>query len=112
MSQFPSKIFSQGSEKKRRGTLLCFAKSLVSKILRIGKKGREGGSITTFCQTFFSHDTEKFRRGTLLCFTKSLVSKKFMDGKVGGEKEGVTRFSVDSFCLTVAKKFVGELFTV
>ena len=76
-------LVSQGSEKKRRGTLLCFTKSLVSKMIRIGKKGREGGSITIFCQTFFSHDTEKFRRGTLLCFTKSPVSKKFLDRRVG-----------------------------
>ena len=81
-------------------------------ILRIGEKGGEKEGITTFCQMCFSHRIENFRRGTLLCFTKSLVSKKFMDGKVGGEEDGVTRFSVDSFCLTVAKNFVGELFTV
>ena len=39
---------------------------------------------------------------TLLCFTKFLLSKSFV------HKTRLSRFSVDVFCLTVLKDFVGE----
>ena len=42
----------------------------------------------------------------MLCFRKLPVAKKFMDKKDGG----VSRFSVNFFCLTVPKNFVGEPF--
>ena len=89
MSRFPSRTLSlRVAKKKRRGTLLCFTKSLVSKNSRKGERGGEGGSITTFRQKFFSQVIDKFRRGTLLFFKKFLVSKNFRDrreGRVGRE---------------------------
>ena len=55
-------------------------------------------------ENFLSHSTETFRRGTLLCcFRKILVAKTFME-----KKGGVPQFSVENFCLTVPKNFVGE----
>ena len=41
----------------------------------------------------------------MLCFRKFLVAKKFMD-----EKRGVSKNSVEIFCVTVPKLFVGEPF--
>ena len=63
-----------------------------------------------FIETLLSHSTEKLRRGTLLCFTEFPVSKKFFEKRWGeeGEEGGVSRFSVEKFCLTVPKFFVGE----
>ena len=72
-------FFSHGTEKIFRGTLLCFTKSLLTKVFTDRGGGGEGGSIKTFCRKFLSHSAETCRRETLLCFTKSLVSKLFMD---------------------------------
>ena len=70
-----------------RETLLCFNKSLVTKIFTDRGGGGEGGSMTNFCRKFLSHSAEKARRGTFLCFTKFLVSKKFMDRR--GRRRGM-----------------------
>ena len=43
----------------------------------------------------------------MLCFRKFPVAKKFMDKGGGG-----AQFSVENFCLTVPKFFVGESFSV
>ena len=45
----------------------------------------------------------------MLCFRKFAVAKKSMDEREG---RGSSRFSVKSFCLTVLKTFVRELFRV
>ena len=45
----------------------------------------------------------------MLCFRKFLVSKKFMEKRGKG---GVSPFSVNFFCLTVPKNFVGQPFRV
>ena len=42
---------------------------------------------------------------SLLCFRKIRVAKNFTDKRGGG---GVSRFSVEFFCLTVPKNFVGN----
>ena len=42
----------------------------------------------------------------MLCFRNFLVAKKFMDKK----RAGASQFSVENFCLTVPKHFVGETF--
>ena len=44
----------------------------------------------------------------MLCFRKFLVAKKFMDKREGE----VSRFLSKSFCLTVPKNAVGELFSL
>ena len=46
----------------------------------------------------------------MLCFRKFLVAKKFMDKKGGGVE--YQKFPSKTFCLTVAKNFVGEPFSV
>ena len=51
---------SHGTDKMRRGTLLCFRKSLITKLLRIGDWGREEGSVRTFCRKFLSHSDQTF----------------------------------------------------
>ena len=43
----------------------------------------------------------------MLCFRNFLVAKIFMD-----KKGGVSHFSVEKFCFTVPKKFVGEPFSL
>ena len=76
-----------------------FQKILVSKIF-MHRRGHYG-----FVENFLSHRTEKLRTGSLLCFRNFLVWKKLMDKRGGG---GLSRFSVEFFCLTEPKKFVGN----
>ena len=64
-------LLSHSIKKFRRGTVLCFTKFLVSKKFMDKRGGREGGSITIFCQTILSHGAEQFRRGTLCCVSGS-----------------------------------------
>ena len=45
---------------------------------------------------------------SVLCFRNFPLAKKFMDKRA----MGVSRFSVEIFCLTVPKKFVGEPYSV
>ena len=60
-----------------------------------------------FVKNFLSHSAEKFRRGNHLCFRKVWVSKKF----IFIPKMGISRFSIENFCLTVPKIFVGASFS-
>ncbi len=81
MSQFSREnLFSQSTEKFRRGTLLCSTKNIVSKrIIYKSERGREGG-----------REAEKEGRR--------------LGGKEGG-REGLSRFSVKTFCLPLPKVF-------
>ena len=57
-------------------------------------------------EKILSHSTENFRRVILSCFNNFGYRK-------GLDKEGgVSRFSVEVFCFTVPKSFVGEPFSV
>ena len=62
-----------------------------------------------FCRNFFVSQCRKYSQAnpSVLCLRKFSVAKKLMD-----KKGGVSRFSVENFCLTVPKIFVGESFTV
>ena len=60
-----------------------------------------------FSFIFLSHSAEKFRWGTLRCIKKFRVSKNFMH-----QRGGISRFSVENFCHTIPKNFVGEHFGV
>ena len=53
-----------------------------------------------------SHSPENLRRGILYCCC-NFGYRKFWD-----KQGGVSRFSVEIFCLTVPKVFVGNSFTV
>ena len=55
-------------------------------------------------EVFFSHIAKKLRQGTRLCFRNFRVSKNFMP------ERGKSWFSIEFFCLTVPKNFVGEPF--
>ena len=84
--------------------MLCFRKFLVAKKF----EDKKLGVVSKFyVESFLSQSAKKFRRGTrnpsVLCFRKFLVAKIFMD-----KKGGVSQFSVENFCLTVPKQFVGE----
>ena len=57
-------------------------------------------------ENFLSHSTETFRRGTRLSFRKILLAKLLMHEK------GRYHDFPSKFCLTVAKNFVGEPFSV
>ena len=60
-SRYSFEIFvSHGTDKMRRGTLLCFRKSLVTKFLRIGDWGGEEGSIRISFRKFLSHSDQTF----------------------------------------------------
>ena len=92
-----SKFFlSHSAEKIREGTLLCFRKFLVRKKI-MDKTGDHD-----FSSKNLSQSAEKFREGTLSCFRKFLVWKKLWI------REGDPLFSLESFCLRVPKKIVGE----
>ena len=66
------------------------------------------GSIKIFRRKFLSHSAEIFRRGILYsCIIFGY--RKSLDKRGGG---GVSRFSVENFCLTVPKIFVGVSFIV
>ena len=67
-------------------------------------EGREGGSITVFCQFFLSHSAEKFRRRTLQCVTN------FGYRKILCFRELCHDFVLKIFCHTVPKNFVEEPF--
>ena len=54
----------------------------------------------------FCLNNKKFRCGTLRCLRKFWLSKNFM------HKKGISLFSLEFFCLTVPKNFVGEPFCV
>ena len=67
----------------------------------------KGGGVSRFSfEKILSHSTEKFRRVFLSCFI-SFGYRKGLD-----KKGGVSRYSVEVFCFTVPKKFVGEPFSV
>ena len=56
-------------------------------------------------EIFLSHSAENFRRGIFHCCI-IFGYRKSLDNK-----EGVSRLSVENFCLTVPKNYVGESFT-
>ena len=67
-------FLSESIEKRRKGTVLCFTKTLVSKKLMDEEEGgRREGVPKISVKKPLSQNAEKFRRGTLLC----CVSKKF-----------------------------------
>ena len=58
-SRYSFEIYvSHGTDKMRRGTLLFFTKTLVTKFLRIGEWGGEEGTITIFRQKILSHSDQ------------------------------------------------------
>ena len=77
VSRYSVKVFvSHRTENLRRGTFLCFTKSLVSeKFMDKRGGGRTFGVSRHSFKNFLSHSTEKLRRGTFMCFTKFLVSE-------------------------------------
>ena len=82
VSQFSvENLLSHSTETFRRGTLLCFRKFLVSKIVKDKR-----GLVSRFSvEIGLSHTTETFRRRTLLCFRKIAVSKTlWIRGGEGG----------------------------
>ena len=59
-----------------------------------GRRAREGGKITIFCQKLLSHSAKKFRRETLLWFAKFLLSKRFMNKRRERREGG----NITNFC--------------
>ena len=96
-------FLSQSTKKLRREPFCASLISVVQRNLPMRRVSRFSKEI------LLSHSNEKLRRGTFLRFTKFVVSKIFMDKRVGGGKEYHVNLSI-FFCLTVSKKFVGELF--
>ena len=92
-------LFSHGTEKLRRWTLLCLTKFLVSKKFMY-KRG--GGVSRFFVKSFLSHSAEKYRRGTLQCVTN------FGYRKILCFRELCHDFLLNFFCLTVPKNFVED----
>ena len=77
---FQSQLFFLSTKSFRKGTLLSFTKSPVSK-----KFMDKGGMVSRLSVTIaFPHSTKSFRRGTLLCFRKFRVSKRLKDKSGGG----------------------------
>ena len=66
------------------------------------------GVCLEFLWKFLSHNSKKLRRGTFLFFRNILVSKNCLDKRVGrgGEYQS---FPSKKFCITVPKKFGGNL---
>ena len=97
---FFSKFFlCPSAEKFRRGTLQCVTSFGYRKTLRFRELCHY--LVSKF---FFSHIAKKLRQGTRLCFRNFRVSKNFMP------ERGKSWFSIEFFCLTVPKNFVGEPF--
>ena len=89
--------------KIRKRTLLCFRK------FRLSKNFKSKREISWFpIEQLLSHSIKEVRTWTLLFLRKSLVPK-FLWIRRG---KGVSPFSVENFCLTLPKNFVGESFIV
>ena len=73
------KFLSQGTEKLRGRTLLCFKKFLESKNF-MHERGEHQGLV----ENCLFHRTEKLHKRSLVCFRKFLVWKKIMDKRWGG----------------------------
>ena len=108
---FFENFLSYSTEKLRRGNL-CFRKVLVSQNF-MDKRGvgREYHDFSS--KNLLSHSTKKLLRETLcvsgnFCYRKTL----WIRGGGGREGESITILRQKIFCLTVLKKFVGELFPV
>ena len=134
-------ILSHSAENFRGGNRLCFRKFQGSKNWWIRGGGDYHGFLFNFCWlrvpkffsgkpfkvwenfryhktlgirkryhyfllSFFVSQFENFCGGSLQCFTKLRGSKNLM------HKQGISLFTVDFFCLTVPKNFVGETFCV
>ena len=102
------RFLSQFLEGFHRKVHECFNNLGYRKTLWIREELRES---QFYLEIFLPHGTEKMRRRTLLCFTKSLVTKRLRIGEWGGDG-GASRPSVERFCLTMPKTFVGELVSV
>ena len=59
-----------------------------------------------FIERLLTHSTDKFRRGTLLCLKKKFGIEAFYEQGGGGRV--YHDFPSKVFCLTAAKKIVGE----
>ena len=96
-----------------RRNLFCFTvpKNFVGQPFRVSlisgieKIYASEGYVTIFCRNFLSHSAEKFRRATLQDVTNFGYRKFFMLQRV------MSPFSVEIFCLTVPKNFVGKPFS-
>ena len=103
VSRFSVENFLSHSAKNfRRVILYCCI------IFRYRKSLEKRGVSRFSVEIFWSHSAEKFRRGILYCCI-NFGYRKSLDRRGGGV---VSRFSVEIFCLTVAKTFVGESFFV
>ena len=124
------KLFSHSTETFCGGTLLCFKKTLVSKILTHCR------GASRWCRKDSgerSHVSESFGYGTFFLHKNGIALSSFeaffvsqcqqiwknpsISQKSSGiesffAKQGEQLFSVDFFCLTVPKNFVGEAFCV
>ena len=69
---FCQKFLSRGAEKIRRGTLLCFRRFRLSKILKPNK-----GISRVSTENFLFHSTEKLRREPF-CVSKGFASRKLL----------------------------------
>ena len=100
---------SESIEQRRKGTLLCFTKTLVSKkIMDEEEGGRREGVPEISVKKPLSQSAEKFRTGTLLCCVQKFSgSENFMD-----KKKGNHFFPSKLFCLNVPNLFVEEPFCV
>ena len=99
----PSKIFVTHYRKVSLGNTSVYREiSGIKKFFALEREGLSHFSV----ENFLSHSTKKFRWGTLRCIRKFRISKNFTHRREGGG--GVSRFSVENFCHTVSKNFVGE----
>ena len=109
-SRFYLEVFlPHGTEKKRRRTLLCFTKSLVTKRLRIGEWGGDGGasrrSVERFCLTAPKNNVEDPFRAMF----RKLSGSESLWVSLG---EKCQSFASNNFCLTVPNLFISESFNV
>ena len=103
VSRFPVDNFlSHSAENFRRGILYC----CLNFGYREGLDKMEGENQVIPSKKLCLTELEKFRRGILYCCSNFGYLKSL------DKKGGISRFSVEIFCLTVPKFFVGESYTV
>ena len=102
---FPSKISCLTVPKTFVGQ--PFSVSLISGVINFYASE---SYITIFCRIFLSHIAEKTRRGTLLyCVSESFRYRIELWTRKCGEYQN---FPSKTFCLTVPKNALGELFSL
>ena len=110
VSRYSVKVFvSHRTENLRRGTFLCFTKSLVS--AKFMDKRGGGGRLEyhDILSKIFCLTVPKNFVGELLCVSQSFWYRNNLCIR-RGRTEGVSRYSVKFFCLSVPKNLVGEFF--